>query len=247
MFSKLVDYKKHHVHTVVPTAKNNEYAQLGYWVAKQRMCHKNGVNYLNRVNTLLNSIGFVWLDSQSITDQEKWIKIYNRLIVYKHQHKDTIVPYDYNDGEIIHLGRWVMKQRITNNTNKLLSNRYDLLQSISFVWEDSKSIKEQEQWMEMYQQLVLYKNNHKTARVPWDYQYGNNTHLGQWVYRQNDTITRIINYWMKDIIFLIQLISFGIGKLLIQTTAMTKMTIIIITMIIIPAMMLMMLYRVDQM
>ena len=186
MFNKLVDYKKHHGHTMV-SQKNSQHGQLGHWVNKQRMCHKNGELLESRC-TLLNSIGLVWEDCQSIMEQEKWMKIYQRLVEYKHQYKHTMVPKNYQKD--LKLGRWVRWQRSLNNTNMLLSNRYDLLQSISFVWEDSKSINEQEKWMKMYQQLVEYKHKHKTTLVSRRFKGGNKSPLGNWVSRQRNSNNR---------------------------------------------------------
>ena len=180
MFNKLVEYKKKYGHTIVPQ-KNSEYEQLGHWVAKQRVRHRNGELLESRF-TLLNSIVFGWEDCKSIRDQENWMKMYQRLVEYKHQYKHTMVPKNYNQDQ--KLSHWVKWQRHLNNKNELLSNRYDLLQSIHFAWDDISSIKNQEQWMKMYQQLVLYKKQHKCTRVPYRYKNGNNMLLSTWVYTQ---------------------------------------------------------------
>jgi len=141
MFNKLVEYKTHHRHTMVPRY-NNEYKKrkdyehnyLAAWVNKQRFRHRNG-ELLESRYTLLNSIGFVWEDCQLITKQEKWMKMYQQLVEYKYKHNSTHVPQNYNDGNNIHLGEWVSKQQRSHKSNKMLEERYGLLDSIDFVWD----------------------------------------------------------------------------------------------------------------
>merc|ERR1711966_192740 len=106
---------------------------------------------------------------------------FHRLLAYKEQYKHTLVPKSYKHDPT--LAQWVVRQRILHRHNELLSHRYDHLQSIGFVWNDCQSIKDEEQWMAMYQQLVIYANKYGSTRVP-----GTNGHLyeklGKWVSTQ---------------------------------------------------------------
>jgi hypothetical protein len=56
--------------------------------------------------------------------------MYNRLVVYKMQHKSTNVPYNYTEDPP--LGRWTYKQRYRKN--ELTGKRLDFLNSINFAW-----------------------------------------------------------------------------------------------------------------
>ena len=46
---------------------------------------------------LLNSIGFVWntLSSGTVRNSATWDEMYQRLVAYKTEHKDTRIPQSY--------------------------------------------------------------------------------------------------------------------------------------------------------
>ena len=182
MFDKLVEYKKHHGHTMVPR-NDNEYKNLGTWIKIQRYSRRNGCLLESRF-TLLNSIDFVWEDCKSVIFQEKWMNMYQQLVVYKNTYKTTRVPQSYKGSNNTLLSNWVSTQRQSYKNNKMLEERYVLLDSIDFVWDDTRSIKNHEYWMKMYQQLVIYKNKYKSTHVPQIKKDGNRSFLGSWVNRQ---------------------------------------------------------------
>ena len=161
--------------------KNKEYQQLGHWINTQQTYHRNGILRKLR-STLLNSIGFVLEDIHATTEQEKWMKMYQQLIMYKHQHKHTMVPRYYN--EYAQLRNWINWQRATRCKGELFELRYSLLNSIGFVWEDCRTIKDHEKWMKIHQQLVLYKVKYKSKRLLTDYNVSNVILLSEWVYTQ---------------------------------------------------------------
>ena len=63
------------------------------------------------------------------------------------------VPRPYDDGD-----KHVDDEDDTVTVGVSLSRRMDLLDSIKFVWKIHKYFP----WIEMYQQLVVYKKQHKT-------------------------------------------------------------------------------------
>ncbi|OEU07695.1 hypothetical protein FRACYDRAFT_264827 [Fragilariopsis cylindrus CCMP1102] len=78
----------------------------------------------------LESIGFVWDPFE-----ERWMKNYSRLLVYKKQHKSTHVPWNYNEeNKFSLLGSWVSVQRASYKEGKLMEKRLKLLNSIDFAW-----------------------------------------------------------------------------------------------------------------
>ena len=79
-----------------------------------------------------------------------------------------MVPYYMYVGSS-KLGHWVSWQRHIYKNGNLTDSRYTLLDSIGFVWEESKEIKEQDKWMDMYQRLSAYKKLHKHTMVPTKY------------------------------------------------------------------------------
>ena len=106
--------------------------QLGWWVFTQRRKCKNGA-LLPRRFDLLNSVGF---DQEGVQgrkiDNKKWMSMFQRLVEYKKQHRNTAVPKKYDEDP--KLGEWVSKQRRLYKNNQLLPNRYALLNSVGFEW-----------------------------------------------------------------------------------------------------------------
>jgi hypothetical protein len=190
IFEKLVEYKKQHKNTIVPQ-RYDEHSQivgctkLGSWVNNQRTSYRNNKLLPNRID-LLNSIGFEWDGVKSATDQIKWMNMFEKLVQYKKQHKDTKVSKrDDEHSQIVgctKLGSWVATQRTGYRNNKLLPNRIDLLDSIGFDWEGVKSATYQIKWMNMFQKLVAYKEKHKDTKV--SKRYKEDPKLGNWVSTQ---------------------------------------------------------------
>jgi hypothetical protein len=130
MFQKLVAYKKQHKSTNVPE-RYAEDPKLGNWVHHQRVIYSNKELSIKRINHL-ESIGFVWnaLDAQ-------WMEMYNRLVTYNKKYNSTIVPGMYKTHQ--KLATWVSNQRHTYNKGSLLEKRWELLNSINFVWSAKKA------------------------------------------------------------------------------------------------------------
>jgi hypothetical protein len=125
MYQKLVAYKKKHYTTNVP--KNS--GSLGLWVHLQRNLDSKNM-LLDERYSLLDSINFNW--GNGPRPRAHWLYMYKRLVEYKKEHNNTNVPQKYDLD--IKLGLWVMRQRNTYNSNKLLDEYTSLLDSIGFVW-----------------------------------------------------------------------------------------------------------------
>jgi hypothetical protein len=105
----------------------------------------------------------------------KWMRMYQKLVAYKNQHKSTNVPRHYKIDRA--LGNWVKKQRVNYKKNELFEERIKHLESIGFVWDALDA-----QWMEMYHRLVAYKKEYKHTFVPQKYKA--DPKLGVWVNAQ---------------------------------------------------------------
>jgi hypothetical protein len=96
---------------------------------------------------------------------ERWDKMFQRLVAYKKERKSTNVPEGYTEDP--KLAPWVQTQRrVYVNKHKdeiTLVKRIRRLEAIGFVW------KLNDPWEEMYQRLVAYKNQHKSSTVPKKY------------------------------------------------------------------------------
>ena len=131
MFQKLVEDRKQHKNTLVPF-RYNEDPKLGMWVGAQRNKYKNEKLRPNRVD-LLNSIGFQWVGDNERrvgNNEESWRNMFQKLVEYRKQHKNTLVPFRYNEDP--KLGMWVGTQRKNQRNDTLLPNRCALLNSIGF-------------------------------------------------------------------------------------------------------------------
>ena len=133
----------------------------------QKTNYKNDMILEYRVN-LLNSVGFVWKMYEKIP----WDEMFQRLVRYKEEHHTTLVPQMYKKDP--RLGNWVHLQRTYYKNKELSVERINRLDSIGFVWDPIDK-----QWMEMYDRLVAYKNQHRSTRVSQSYM--DDPQLGKWV------------------------------------------------------------------
>ena len=170
MFRRVVAYKEQHGNTNTPRIYKED-PQLGNWVSRQRMNHTKGILSKDRLD-LLNSIEFVWEINNT-----QWMKMYQRLIAYKKQHKTTSVPRHYKDDQ--QLAIWVKCQRADYKNKKLSIERINYLESIGFVW---KIRCDYVPWIEMYERLVAYKQCHQSTLVAR--RYTENPRLGRWSTKQ---------------------------------------------------------------
>jgi len=110
----------------------------------------------------------------------QWMEMYDCLLSYIDQHNgSTHVP-----PEIVPLGPWVQLQRCYHNLGILPDNRVALLQKINFARNDAFDTK----WMEMYRQLVAYKEKYKSTRVPKLCK--DHSELGLWVHHERLSRTK---------------------------------------------------------
>jgi hypothetical protein len=130
MFQKLVAYKKQHKSTNVPRIFKED-PKLGLWVITQRTDYNTNYLSIKRINHF-ESICFIW-DPHGA----QWMEMYNQLIAYKKKYNSTIVPRKYKTDQ--KLATWVHFQRHTYNKGSLLEKRWELLNSINFVWSAKKA------------------------------------------------------------------------------------------------------------
>ena len=184
MFRRLVSYKKQHNSMVVPYVYIAD-PKLGRWVNTQRY-KKNPISE-HRVN-LLDSIGFVWN-----AQDNQWDEMFQKLVAYKNQHNGSM-SFPSRDEADIQLGTWVCTQRHRYSIKTISVHRIERLESIGFVWNEryaKYACVLDGKWMEMYDQLVAYKIQHKSTQVPRTYTCENNDmHLGRWVMNQRNAYNR---------------------------------------------------------
>ena len=153
MFGRLAEYKQNHGNCQVPLNYSDK--ELANWVNNQRVYKNTGKADPSRIQRL-NELGFVW-DAIS----ESWENMFSRLVAYKKEHGNCLVPQNYSDTE---LANWVSNRRILRNRGKLEPSRIQQLNELGFVWDARGA-----SWDEMFCRLAEYKLDHGDCVVPTGY------------------------------------------------------------------------------
>ena len=152
MFKALREYKKKHGNASVPL--NARYPELRKWVSNQQAANSTSKLSFHRYQKL-DSIGFTWEHQR----KTPWMRVYRRLVAYKEEHNgSTAVPREYPKDR--KLGIWANRQRMLFRTNRLSTVHFDLLNSIDFSWGTRSEKETLSHWIEMYRQLLSYKEKH---------------------------------------------------------------------------------------
>ncbi|MDB4483108.1 Helicase associated domain protein [Akkermansiaceae bacterium] len=149
-FQQLVAYKKEHGNCLVPQIGKNK--QLGVWVTRQRTTKKDGDLEAARIKRL-NKIGFIWDPID-----ELWEEQFQRLVAYKKEHGNCLVPSTYKDEE---LSRWVITQRTTKKKGSLGASRINQLEKLGFIWEPRDQI-----WEDFFVKILAYQKKYGDCLVP---------------------------------------------------------------------------------
>ena len=107
--------------------------------------------------------------------EQRWNLQYAKLLDYKQENGDCIVPRGYKHDKS--LGLWVNKQRNNHTNNTIRQDREDLLGDIGFVWNV-----EDHEWNLQFAKLVAFKRRHEHCLVP--IRYKEDGSLGIWVRTQ---------------------------------------------------------------
>ena len=106
---------------------DKQLAALGSWAAH---AYKK-TDRLDPTRTKrLNELGFVWDPYGNY-----WEEMFGRLVAYKQQHGDCLVPLSYSDKQ---LANWVVNQRSFKNRGKLEPAREHQLAELGFDWKVRK-------------------------------------------------------------------------------------------------------------
>ena len=125
-FRKLQKFKEKFGHCRVSSAYKDK--TLARWVANQRKDEQDGKLTAVRKKRL-NAIGFSFYKDIAALQEKKWMEMYGKLVRYKKQHGNTIVKEGYKDRRLAY---WVQHQR--QGKDKMIRQRKELLDKISFVW-----------------------------------------------------------------------------------------------------------------
>ena len=138
------------VQVPIPVKKEHHKENPQRWVRSQRANHKREMVPTHRVDHL-KSIGFIW----KINHQVPWFEMFQKLVLYKNEHKSTFIPQRYKEDQ--KLADWAHNQRRRYSKERLSVEQIEYLESIEFVWDIRVP------WSEMYERLVAFnKCNHST-------------------------------------------------------------------------------------
>ena len=162
---QLVEYHAIHGHCFVKMSENNALAQ---WCSRQRAQKRNTVteDQLER----LNAIGFGWEKGAKLHFKQMWEERFIELTKFRLEFGHTRVKFSEPGRRT--LATWVSKQRKTNKKGRLPADKVERLDQIGFLWkvnnmrEDRDTSHLEEQFHEVYNKLVAYKNEHGDCMVP---------------------------------------------------------------------------------
>jgi hypothetical protein len=224
MFAELKGFHEKYLSTKVPILNNvvkdenrfnsnleHPLSVLGRWVKTQRI---QGNKLLRGEAApamteerleMLQSIDFAW-SGKRVTDYDKWLNMYFKLMFYHQQHYTTIVSDSDGQGSS-QLRKWTEEQRRfyrdlnydeqglvqsfknarnsdtpsskTTKLNTLTQHRIDLLNEIAFDWSHCH---EDRTWDDMFNELVEYKENFNSTLISTSI----NENLGKWTNLQRD-------------------------------------------------------------
>lgn len=180
-YSQLRQFKQENGHCNVPTHGKLRY--VAKWCCRIRAAKDNLTDEQIKA---LDDIGFDWI-SRKEKEDAKWNEMFERFAKYKEQKNTCLVPQDY--AEDPELGTWVANQRRRSKQGKVRADRADKLASLGFVWKArelnkkrlQKPGKYDEKWMEMFNKLREYKEEHGHCNVPYN---SEDKALAMWVSTQ---------------------------------------------------------------
>ena len=178
-YEELRKYKDTHGNCLV----RQNHPTLGTWVRNQRQFYRRFAEGKKSSITrermkLLNSIGFVWNGSNGCNTS--WMNKFEELQKYKEAHGDCLVRTDHPT-----LGNWVSSQRhlfrhkAEGKKSLITQKRFDLLNSIGFVWNGRNANSTSVSWMDKFEELRRYKQAHGDCLVRRDHPT-----LGHWAQDQ---------------------------------------------------------------
>jgi len=177
-YELLLEYYEEHGHANVPW-QYNVTARLGKWATNQR---RNRPMLREDKIAKLDALNFTWDEADKEKANQKWQAMFQRLEEFKGKNGHLEVPR--RSGK---LSNWVERQRRQYTNNLLEQERIEKLESIGFVWrlrpfQENRTDKLEQTWEEMYEQLLLYKEENGDCNVPRP-----RDSLGNWVNRQRQS------------------------------------------------------------
>jgi len=183
-YGRLVKYKEEYGNLLVPrNFKTEDGMNLGIWLSTQRTAYYKSL-VGEECTQRLEELGFLW-DPRNV----KWNEKCDRLVKYKEEHGNCLVPIKFEMEDGMKLGRWVSTQRTAyhkqGNKGTLSEERTQRLEELGFVWDSQNT-----EWDENCDRLVEYKEEHGSCMVPQRFKMEDGMKLGAWVNIQRSAYSK---------------------------------------------------------
>jgi len=155
--------------------------KVGAWVSTQRTAHSKGILSEERTQQLVD-VGFVWGTRVTV----EWDENVDRLVQYKDEHGECLVPQKFEMEDGTKVGAWVSTQRTAYSRGTLSEERTQRLVDLGFVWGTPVTV----EWGDYFDRLVQYKEEHGDCLVPQKFKMEDGTKLGIWVNTQRTAHSR---------------------------------------------------------
>lgn len=182
---------------------NEEDIHFGNWISNQRASYKKGELSKDKIE-LLEEIGMIWSLRKNNIISDVWMNYFSYAKNYFEEHGNLSIRLDYfinDNGNIIHLGKWISRQRRDYILKILSSNKIDLLNSINMIWNMKDKDAIPANWLRNYSLAKAYYEKHGNLLIPCNYKVtledGSVVKLGYWINSQrrayNGDKTRKLN------------------------------------------------------
>ena len=111
--------------------KTSDGFRLAWWVTNQRKAERLGKLGQDKKHRL-DQVGFVWGTRYA---RHTWEQSFQKLLAYKKEHGNALVPYRYKTSDGFGLGGWVSTQRKAERLGKLSQDKKHRLEQVGFVWD----------------------------------------------------------------------------------------------------------------
>ncbi len=174
-YSLCLEYYKMHGDLNIPLKYTSEDGtRLGAWVNMVRSANRDSSKESRLTDSQigrLDEIGFVWNPKKNV----RWAQFFDALVRYKKENGNLDVPVSFTTADGIQLGRWVRRQR--NSENSLSDEKKKKLSDIGFVWNMTDS------WEDKYKLVKKYYEEHGDINIPGNY-VADGVWLGRWLSEQ---------------------------------------------------------------
>lgn len=148
-FNDYIKFKKEKEREPSTSSKNKSEESIAHWAIVQRVGYSRNKLPSNRI-TKLNSIGFIW----SIK-RDRWDQSFEDYKAFKGEHDREPSNKSKNEQES-EMGKWITRQKIEYNKNKLPEEKITKLNSGGVIWDQKN-----DWWDKTFSDYKKFRNEQK--------------------------------------------------------------------------------------